>query len=98
MTVIGTVAPELAQAIVAALRCGGAPVNGLYLGGVKIMIATQPVDFRRGMNGLVTLVASALAADPYCGDIFVFRAALLYDRSQLHLLEWIRHDPGDEMA
>jgi transposase len=28
-------------------------------------VATQPVDFRRGMNGLVALVASALAADPY---------------------------------
>lgn len=42
--------------------------------GPKIMVATQPIDFRRGMNGLVALVASALAADPYCGDIFVFRA------------------------
>jgi transposase len=38
------------------------------------MVATQPVDFRKGMNGLVALVASALEADPYCGDIFVFRA------------------------
>ncbi len=38
------------------------------------MVATQPVDFRRGMNGLVALVGSALLADPYCGDIFVFRA------------------------
>jgi transposase len=42
--------------------------------GPKIMVATQPIDFRRGMNGLVALVASVLAADPYCGDIFVFRA------------------------
>ncbi|MFD1014286.1 IS66 family insertion sequence element accessory protein TnpB, partial [Shinella fusca] len=24
------------------------------------MVATQPVDFRRGMNGLIALVASAL--------------------------------------
>lgn len=47
---------------------------GLSPNGVKIMIATQPVDFRRGMNGLVALVASALSADPYCGDVFVFRA------------------------
>ena len=47
---------------------------GLSPNGVKIMVATQPVDFRRGMNGLVALVASALAADPYCRDVFVFRA------------------------
>ena len=45
--------------------------------GVKILVATQPVDFRRGMNGLVALVASALASDPYCGDVFVFRAKRL---------------------
>ncbi|MCM5688570.1 IS66 family insertion sequence element accessory protein TnpB, partial [Sinorhizobium meliloti] len=35
---------------------------GLSPNGVKIMVATQPVDFRRGMNGLVALVASALSA------------------------------------
>lgn len=46
---------------------------GLSPNGVKIMVAT-PVDFRRGMNGLVALVASALSADPYYGDVFVFRA------------------------
>lgn len=38
---------------------------GLSPSGVKIVVATQPVDFRRGMNGLVALVVSALAADPY---------------------------------
>lgn len=38
---------------------------GLSPSGVKIVVATRPVDFRRGMNGLVALVASALAADPY---------------------------------
>lgn len=72
MTVIGSVAPELAQAIVAALR--GRLVIGLSPNSMKIMVATQPVDFRRDMNGLVALVVSALSADPYCGDVFVFRA------------------------
>ena len=37
------------------------------------MMATQPIDFRRGIHGLVALVAEALRADPYCGDIFLFR-------------------------
>ena len=40
---------------------------------LKIVVATQPIDFRRGMNGLVALVASALESDPYCGDLFIFR-------------------------
>lgn len=58
---------------------------GVSAVGVKIMVATQPVDFRRGMNGLVALVASALAADPYCGDVFVFRAKRL---DRLRYIYW----------
>ena len=58
---------------------------GVSPSGVKIMVATQPVDFRRGMNGLVALVASALAADPYCSDVFVFRAKRL---DRLRCIYW----------
>ncbi|PDS67886.1 IS66 family insertion sequence element accessory protein TnpB [Rhizobium phaseoli] len=58
---------------------------GVSPNGVKIVVATQPVDFRRGMNGLVALVASALAADPYCGDVFVFRAKRL---DRLRCIYW----------
>jgi transposase len=39
-------------------------VIGLSPSGVKVMVATKPVDFRRGMNGLVALVASALRLIP----------------------------------
>jgi transposase len=41
---------------------------------LKIMVASRPVDFRKGVNGLAALVAEALRSDPYCGDVFVFRA------------------------
>lgn len=40
----------------------------------KVMIAARPIDFRKGVNSLVALVAEALKGDPYCGDIFVFRS------------------------
>lgn len=53
--------------------------------GLRILMATQPVDFRRGMNGLVALVAAALTADPYCGDVFVFRAKR---RDRLRCIYW----------
>ncbi len=43
-------------------------------GGLKVLLATQPVDFRRGVHGLAALVAQALSADPYCGDVFIFRS------------------------
>jgi transposase len=41
---------------------------------LKVVVAQQPVDFRKGVHGLTALVAEALKADPYCGDVFVFRS------------------------
>ena len=32
---------------------------------LKVVLATQPIDFRKGVHGLVALVAEALKADPY---------------------------------
>jgi transposase len=42
--------------------------------GVRILLAAQPVDFRKGMDGLAALVQRALRADPFQGDVFIFRA------------------------
>jgi transposase len=39
---------------------------------VKIYLASQPTDMRRGIDGLLGLVRSTLAADPYGGHMFVF--------------------------
>src|SRR3546814_10144015 len=38
------------------------------------MVASQPVDFRKGMDGLAALVQEQLQRDPFSGSIFVFRA------------------------
>jgi transposase len=42
--------------------------------GVKVLIATKPVDFRKGMDGLAAVVRKSLGADPYSSVIHVFRA------------------------
>ncbi len=42
--------------------------------GVKVLIATRPVDFRKGMDGLAAVVGEHLGADPYGGVIYVFRS------------------------
>ena len=42
--------------------------------GVRILLAAQPVDFRKGMDGLAALVQQALRADLFQGDVFIFRA------------------------
>jgi transposase len=42
--------------------------------GVRVLIATRPVDFRKGMDGLAAVVKEHLRVDPFSGAIFVFRA------------------------
>lgn len=41
---------------------------------VRVLVATKPVDFRKGMDGLAALVQEYLKADPFSGTVFVFRA------------------------
>jgi len=41
---------------------------------LKIYMATRPVDFRRGMDGLAAAVQEMLGLDPFVGAAFVFRA------------------------
>jgi transposase len=38
------------------------------------MVATKPVDFRKGADGLAALVREDMKADPFCGAVYVFRA------------------------
>jgi len=38
------------------------------------MVATRPVDFRKGMDGLAALVKERMRADPFSGVVWVFRA------------------------
>ena len=39
---------------------------------VRIFIATQPVDGRKGVDSLAALVRSVLSQDPLCGHLYVF--------------------------
>jgi len=43
-------------------------------GTVRVVVATKPVDFRKGMEGLAAVVREAMGSDPFCGTIYVFRA------------------------
>ncbi len=61
--------------------------------GVRIMLATRPVDFRRGAHSLAALAAASLGQDPFDGALIVFRAKradrvkiLLWDGSGLVLI------------
>ena len=65
-------------------------------GNVPVLVATKPVDFRRGADSLAAMVQSVLRQDPFCGTVFVFRSKradrvklLIYDGTGL-VLVWKR--------
>ena len=41
---------------------------------MRILVAVEAVDFRKGIDGLARVCREALAADPFCGGLFVFRS------------------------
>lgn len=39
----------------------------------RVLVAIEPADFRRGIDGLARVCRSVLSADPFSGAVFVFR-------------------------
>ena len=53
---------------------------------MRILVAIEPADFRKGIDGLARVCKEVLKQDPFCGWVFVFRyrpvtalKALVYD-------------------
>jgi len=40
----------------------------------RVLVATRPVDFRKGVDGLAALVQEQLRKEPFSGVVYVFRA------------------------
>ena len=53
--------------------------------GVRVLVATKPVDFRRGADSLAALVREQLKHDPFSGTIFIFRSKRA---DRLKILAW----------
>jgi transposase len=41
-------------------------------GPIRVVVATKPVDFRRGADSLAALVREQLRQDPFSGTLFIF--------------------------
>ena len=54
-------------------------------GPVKVFVATRPVDFRKGIDGLALAVQEMFGIDPFCGAVFVFRSKRA---DRIKLLVW----------
>jgi hypothetical protein len=52
---------------------------------LKIWVAAQPVDFRKSIHTLSALVSEVLRANPYGGDVLVFRSKR---SDRVKLLAW----------
>jgi transposase len=62
-------------------------------GGARVLIATRPIDFRKGAHSLAALAAGMLGEDPFSGAVIVFRSKradrlkiLVWDTSGLVLI------------
>ena len=42
--------------------------------GARVLVATRPVDFRKGAHSLAALAAEVLSEDPFSGVVLVFRS------------------------
>src|ERR1700676_1615962 len=60
------------------------PVTALRAA-LKVVVAARPIDFRKSVHTLSALVSEALRANPYCGDVFVFRSKRM---DRVKLLAW----------
>ena len=41
---------------------------------MRILVAVEPVDFRRGIDGLCRVCRTTLGSEPLSGTVFVFRS------------------------
>jgi transposase len=41
---------------------------------MRILVAVEPQDFRKGIDGLCRICREVLASDPFSGSVFVFRS------------------------
>jgi transposase len=68
--------------------------------GARVLVATRPVDFRKGAHGLAAVASEVLGEDPFSGAVIVFRSKrsdrvklLVWDTSGL-VLVWKQLQQG----
>jgi len=78
---------------------------------MRLLVLVEPVDFRRGIDGLAQLCRERVSSDPFSGTVFVFRnrratalKILAYDGQGFWLCQKrlsrgkFRHWPGERGA
>ena len=72
---------------------------------LRILVAVEPADFRRGIDGLAQVCRGALDADPFSEALVVFRnrrataiKLLIYDGQSLWLCHEVGFDSGPKLV
>jgi transposase len=55
---------------------------------VRVFASVEPIDFRKGFDGLVQIVRDGFEEDPFAGDLFVF---FNRRRDRVKMLVWDRN-------
>src|SRR3984885_13842558 len=78
----------------------GLPIMINVPAGARVLLATRPIDFRKGAHSLAVLAQEVLAEDPFSGAVIVYRAKrgdrlkiLVWDSSGL-VLVWKQLQQG----
>jgi transposase len=53
--------------------------------GARVLLATRPIDFRKGAHSLAALAQEVLTEDPFSGAVIVYRAKR---SDRLKILVW----------
>jgi transposase len=62
---------------------------------IRVFVAVEPTDLRRGVDGLAHLARDHLDADPLSGHLFVFANRR---RDRIKILDWDGDGDGDGYA
>lgn len=52
---------------------------------MRILLAVEPADFRKGIDGLAALCRKALKTDPFSGTVFCFVKQGVFSVANAHL-------------
>ena len=63
----------------------GVPIMINVPAGARVLLATRPIDFRKGAHSLAALAQEVLAEDPFSGAVIVYRAKR---SDRLKILVW----------
>jgi len=65
---------------------------------MRVLVAVEPADFRKGIDGIARLCRERLCEDPFCGAAFVFCNRLAHKRLSSGKFRWWPSSPDEPVT